>query len=373
MLPSVYSDLATYLKPYNYSNDFLNRYFTQYKYCKVINSISDEMTLMVAEQSVKREYNVWLQPRSVYVDKFEKNPAKSVLYFMDAMGAEYLGYLQSKCFDNGLEFSANIARCNLPSITSMNKEFEDDFKHAGCKVYSNKNMDELKHDGTFTYDYEGNKYPIHLVEEIDILNKLVTQLKAMPKEETAYVIADHGATRLAVINEKENKWEVSEKGIHSGRCCPKADISEKPQYATEENDFWCLANYDRFKGGRKALVEVHGGATLEEVVVPVITVKKKNNSVNCKLVDNKPIMVSFKKKARLKLFVDVDSEDMTISVNGIFYALKKTEIKYQYYAEMPEVKTVGEYLCDVYRDDTLIAKNIKFEVKKEGASERKFF
>lgn len=373
ILPSVYSDLATYLKSYNYSNDFLNRYFTQYKYCKVINSISDEMTQMVAEQSVKREYNVWLQPRSVYVDKLEKNPAKSVLYFMDAMGAEYLGYLQSKCFDNGLEFSANIARCNLPSITSMNKEFEDDFKHAGCKVYSNKNMDELKHDGTFTYDYEGNKYPIHLVEEIDILNKLVTQLKAMPKEETAYVIADHGATRLAVINEKENKWEVSEKGIHSGRCCPKADISEKPQYATEENDFWCLANYDRFKGGRKALVEVHGGATLEEVVVPVITVKKVNNSINCKLVDNKPIMVSFKKKARLKLFVDVDSEDMTISVNGIFYALKKTEIKYQYYAEMPEVKTVGEYLCDVYRDDTLIAKNVKFEVKKEGASERKFF
>lgn len=84
-------------------------------------------------------------------------------------------------------------------------------------------------------------------------------------------------------------------------------------------------------------------------------------------------MVSFKKKARLKLFVDVDSEDMTISVNGIFYALKKTEINYQYYAEMPEVKTVGEYLCDVYRDETLIAKNIKFEVKKEGASERKFF
>ena len=137
MLPRVYSDLATYLKPYNYSNDFLNRYFTQYKYCKVINSISDEMTQMVDAQSVKREYNVWLQPRSVYVDKLEKNPANSVLYFMDAMGAEYLGYLQSKCFDNGLEFSANIARCNLPSITSMNKEFEDEFKHAGCKVTIN--------------------------------------------------------------------------------------------------------------------------------------------------------------------------------------------------------------------------------------------
>lgn len=372
-LPKVYSDLATYLKPYNYSNAYLNKYFAQYKYCKVINSITSDMLQLVEEQAMKREYNIWLQPRAAYVDKVSKIPADTVLYFMDAMGAEYLGYLQSKCFENGLSFSANVARCNLPSITSMNKEFEEDFKQAGCKVYSNKDMDELKHGGVYTYDYEDNKFPIHIVEELDILNKLVSQLKTMPKEQTACVIADHGASRLAVINEKENKWGVSEKGIHSGRCCPKADISEKPQFATEENDFWCLANYDRFKGGRKALVEVHGGATLEEVVVPVIVVRKKTASVTCKLVDNKPVMVSFKKKARLRLFVDVDSNEMTISVNGIFYSLKKTEIPYQYYAEMPEVKNVGEYTCDVYNEDALVAKDIKFQVKKEGASERKFF
>ena len=70
------------------------------------------------------------------------------------------------------------------------------------------------------------------------------------------MIADHGASRLAVINESETSVEVAEKGMHSGRCCPKADISEKPDSATEENGFWCLANYDRFKGGRKANVEV---------------------------------------------------------------------------------------------------------------------
>lgn len=373
VLPKVYCDLAMYLKPYHFSNDFFDKYFTQYKYSKVINSITDEMARMVEEQATKREYNVWLQPRSAYVDKLTKDSSCSVLYFMDAMGAEYLGYIQNKCFENGLTFSAHVARCNLPSITAVNKDFVEDFQHADCKVYSNKDMDELKHAGAYTYDYQDNKLPIHLVEEIEILNKLIAQLKAMPEEKTAYIIADHGATRLAVINEKENKWEVSEKGKHSGRCCPKADLSEKPQFATEENDFWCLANYDRFKGGRKALVEVHGGATLEEVAVPVITIRKKNVAIVCKLVDNKPVAVSFKKKARLKLFVDVDSEDMQILVNGIFYALKKTEIQYQYYAEMPEVKAVGEYSCNVYKDDALIAKDIKFQVKKEGASERKFF
>ena len=59
-------------------------------------------------------------------------------------------------------------------------------------------------------------------------------------------------------------------GEHSGRCCPINDLDEKPACATEENGWWILANYDRFTGGRLSSVEVHGGATLEEILVPVI-------------------------------------------------------------------------------------------------------
>ena len=373
ILPDLYADLSAYLKPYNYNNDYLNRYFSQYKFCKLTNFITDEMAEMVQEQSVKRQYNVWLQSRSLYVDKLEKNKDNSALYFIDAMGAEYMGFMQNRCYEVGLDFHADIARCNLPSITCFNNEFEAEFNVAGCKTYNKKELDELKHGGVETYNYENTKLPIHIVRELDILNELVAHLKTLQKGQTAYIISDHGASRLAVISEKENKWEVSEKGVHSGRCCPKTDIDEKPQYATEENDFWSLANYDRFKGGRKASVEVHGGATIEEVTVPVITISKVNKNITCRLTDNKPIMVSFKKKARLKLFVDVDSDNLAVSVNGKFYALAKTDISYQYIAEMPEVKTVGIYRFNVYEDESLIANDMEFEVKKEGASERKFF
>ena len=40
---------------------------------------------------------------------------------------------------------------------------------------------------------------------------------------------------------------------------------------------------------------------------------------------------------------------------------------------MPEVKTVGIYKFNVYEEESLIANDMEFEVKKEGASERKFF
>ena len=69
---------------------------------------------------------------------------------------------------------------------------------------------------------------------------------------------------------RENKYKMNSTGEHSGRCCPINDSDEKPDCACEENGYWILANYDRFSGGRLSSIEVHGGATLEEILVPII-------------------------------------------------------------------------------------------------------
>lgn len=373
VLRHTYLDLALYLEPFDFGVRELNDYIEQYKFCKVTNQISSEFKEKVDYQATEHQYITWLQPRSVLVDKLEKDKDKTCLYFMDAMGVEFLGFLQHKCYANRLNFKAAVGRCDLPSITSINKGFSDEFRAIGCKVYDKKDLDELKHSGNSSYNYENTKIPIHIVEELNILNKLIGQLNTMGKDQTAYVIADHGATRLAVINETENKWEVSEKGIHSGRCCPQSDTTEKPDFAVEENGFWCLANYDRFKGGRKALVEVHGGATIEEVAVPVITIQKQDKQILCKLVDDKPVMVSFKKKAELVLFVEVQSDSLTITINEMKYKVEPTGTPYQYHVVMPDIKKAGVYQFNVYDNGALICKDLKFEVKKEGASERKFF
>jgi hypothetical protein len=373
ILTHTYLDLSTYLQPFDFNNDYLNKYFQLYKWSKVTNHIFPELIEMVNEQATQRKYNVWLHPRSAFIDVLSKEKDKDVLFFVDALGVEYLSYLQNKCFENELMFHADMARCELPSITCMNKDFVDEFKKKGCKVYDNKKLDALKHEGNNTYNYENNKLPIHIVEELDILNELLLQLKTIDKEQVAYVISDHGATRLAVINESENKWEMSEKGKHSGRCCPKSDTDEKPAFATEENDFWCLANYDRFKGGRAANVEVHGGATLEEVTVPIITISKQKEQIECKVIEKKPIMVSFKKKAILRLFVSKKTNKLSIVVNSKTYSAIATDTPYVYVVEMLDIKNAGKYSFNVLFDGMLVAKGLSFEVKKEGASERKFF
>ena len=258
----------------------------------------------------------------------------------------------------------------------MNKDFVDTFKTAGCPVIDIKDLDSLKHEGTSKYNYEITKLPIHIIEEFSIIDKVLKSIEEdlhVNGYNKVFIIADHGASRLAVINEMENKWELTQKGLHSGRCCPVTDVSEKIEFATEENGYWCIANYDRFKGGRKANVEVHGGASLEEVVIPIIAIAKGNDKPKCFIDEEyKVVTASFKTNPIIRLFVGKDSDLITVALKEKVFKAARTDQKYYYDIEMPGVKK-GKYTIDVYEDNSLIAQGLSFEVKSAGASENRYF
>ena len=374
ILKVVYPALATYLTNFNYGNDLLTEYFNKYKLYKVLNRIPTDFLEVVNQQAKDRDYNSILLPRASVLAKKDIN--KSLAYFVDALGVEFLSYIQDKCYSLNLTCDISVARCNLPSITCMNKEFVETFTNKGCIVRDVKELDSNKHDGIGKYNYEQTKAPIHIIKELEIIDNIMIHVKEDLEQgdiDKVFLMSDHGASRLAVINESENKWEVSEKGLHSGRCCPKCDLDEKPDFATEENDYWCLANYDRFKGGRKASVEVHGGASLEEVAVPIVEIKKAGDKPKCEIIQEyKTITVSFKKKARIQLFIAKNLDDVQVKLNGKTYKATATEQKYIYDVYMPDVKK-GSYSIDVYSGSNIIAQGLTFEAKSAGATENKFF
>lgn len=371
LLKGIYPALYSYLSPYNYGDNF-NEYFAHYKYDKVVNEIDEEFINLADEQIEKRDF-LSLSTRSYLMDKIDKKNTK--LFFMDAMGVEFLSYIQNLCFERGLDFSAQIGRCGLPSITSFNKGFTEGFPD----FYNIKKLDELKHEGQFDYDYQKTKEPIHVVEELNILDEIISKADSELQQgnlEKVLLVADHGASRMAVIKESENQLEMAEKGKHSGRCCPKSDFEEKPENCTEDNGYWCLLSYDRFKGSRKACVEVHGGATLEEVLVPIIEITKKNQKIDCYILEDfKTIISSFKKVAKIRLYIGKTLENVSILVDEqYYYNLTRVDGKdYVYEVEMPEVKKAGTHELNVLVNNGIFAKGLSFELKKEGASERKFF
>lgn len=382
VLEHVYPYLYSYLQPYNFKNDELNDYFQRYKVQKVINDIEPEFLKVVEEQAKRRDFNKWLPTRSEKVDELDKNGSK--LYFIDALGVEYLSFIMARCKKLHMRAAVTICRCELPSITINNKDpIIEEFTRAQAPIDAYGELDDIKHNGkTKASDDQETILPFYMIDELEIINGKLSEISNELKFgsiKKAYIISDHGASRLAVIHNTENMWEMSEKGKHSGRCCLKSDADVQSEYATEEiardgKIYWVLANYDRFKGSRKANVEVHGGATLEEVTVPIIELTYADVEIEVKIHSKLPIEVSGRKKAELQIFSKTKLENVEVLVLGEKFKEKRYPAEpldnNLYLIRMPDLRRPGDYNLTVLSDGNEIAK-LNFSVKAEGMAERK--
>ena len=262
-----YPALADYLADFDYGSAELTEYFRRYRKIKLLNVDDENFKRRVRELALSRPYNRF-ETRQKLLERFDGN---AKLYWLDALGVEFCGYIQARASQFGLHAEIEIARADLPTLTSQNKNFYDDWR--GDKFDKNQRLDELKHSPE-KFDADGKcSAPTYLDAEFEIIDSVIREIKnalANRSAEKVVLTSDHGASRLAVMYGRENKFRMNSAGEHSGRCCPINDLDAKPDCASEENGYWVLANYDRFSGGRLSSVEVHGGATLEEILVPVI-------------------------------------------------------------------------------------------------------
>jgi len=226
-------------------------------------------------------------------------------------------------------------------------------------------LDDTKHSAAGGYNFTNNELPIHLAKELDIItamiDKAATEL-ALRHCKRFLIVSDHGASRLAVLRRKEEKYDTETTGEHSGRCCKLFQPYDLP-FAAEENEYLVLADYGRFKGSRAANVEVHGGASLEEVVVPVIELSLKDRSVTVKLVDE-TVTVDFRTGTEIKLFFNSPVQDVSVVLNGKPYSASQIDTNH-YSVKLPDTKRAGDYSADVYAGDNLIG---KIMIKAQGKS-----
>ncbi len=361
-----YPALASYLFDYTFNcinGNLFTDYFARYKRQKLLNAIEPEFLEQVVDlaQDGNRAYNV-LESRNSIVEQLYS--PDTFLYWVDALGIEYLGYIQERARTLGLSMNTHIARASLPTLTYLNREFFDNW--TGGKFLMKK-FDELKHDGEEGPESKIGELPTHIVRELEIIDEVISfaQRSLASRESQRVVVAsDHGASRLAVIHNCENKWAMQTKGEHSGRCCPVNEIDERPHCATEEHGYWVLANYDRFKGSRKAYVEVHGGASLEEVLVPIIELKLRNASIEIECMTDVTYS-SFKEYPTIELFSISPLKNLSVRLNGKAYRAVAIGGD-RYKVAFEDLKQIGSYRAEAYEGDDLIGE-ISFSVQKRTA------
>ena len=367
----VYPLLADYVRDFAFNGtEFsakLTAYFRNYKRQKLFNCIEPKFLSEVREISEKRPQFLLPTRESV----LEKIAGPDVgLFWLDALGCEFLGVIQATAERMGMKMKVTATRSRLPSITSENKEFFDSWP--GKKFDKHEDLDKIKHGDFDAPNDDRREYPAQLQYElIAVENAVVTIAKWLKCHASSKVVltSDHGATRLAVISDSETSWAMPEKGVHGGRCCKMSEFDgDLPACATSsEDEKWhVLAGYDRFKGGRIGSVEVHGGATLEEMVVPVVEFELLDREIHVELLDTN-FKVTYKdSEIKLLLFSSTKLSSPAIDLGGSRYNAAIAEGVGRYEVKIPK-PSAGDYKADVFDGDTKVG-SVKFSVVSGGAT-----
>ena len=367
----IYPALADYMKKYVFSTTVLQQeltdYFEEYKKQKITNKINPQFLEIVNDNAKSYKYAKLPTRNSVINGIKDKNSVH--LHWVDALGVEYLSFITEIARKKGISLQVEIARADLPTITVINKSFYDNW--TGKSKEKEERLDEIKHKQQGGYLFTDSKEPIHLAAELGIIEEVMQKAETSlaMRECSKFVIAsDHGASRLAVIKEQEVKYETDTKGEHSGRCCKYFDGCDL-EYCIPENEYLVLSDYGRFKGSRKANVEVHGGATWEEIIVPIITLSLKNQEeVEIKVLDADNIFIEKNKGVLVKVYISDTSgaNEVAIVCEGKKYIGQKEDATHYNFC-ISGIKRAKKYKATVYNGDDLIGE-IEFTAKSKTGS-----
>lgn len=189
------------------------------------------------------------------------------IYVLDGVGAEYIPLLFDLLESNGYEIEyCDYAACHLPSITDVNKVYLESVSYKEWFL----DFDQKVIHGEFY------KSAVNLRKAFDILEGKIKDIVQESVGRRILITADHGATARAKWTDTKKKYNFTE-ADHEGRCC---SIASKTDYA-DTLDY--IVYEDEGKPGNPYIIalnetslynrpkyENHGGATIEEMLVPVI-------------------------------------------------------------------------------------------------------
>ena len=372
-LSYVYPALDSYLKKYIFDcsamAEDLTEYFDFYKKQKVTNRISDDFMKLVEKHANASSFA--LLPTRDNAIKAIPDKNSAFLYWIDALGVEYLSYITTLAKKKGLTLHTDIVRSDLPTITSVNKQFYE--KWPNGRKYKEEQLDNIKHKDQGGYFFTDDEDPIHIPAELEVIEKAMNTAAmelGMHRYKSFIIASDHGASRLAVLKKQEVPYDTDTKGEHSGRCCKYFDGCDVP-CKVEDNGFIMLSDYGIFRGSRSANVEVHGGASLEEIVVPVITLTlKKQAGVQITVMHPDDITSDRRKGVALSLYIsDVESPDeIRLMIDDKTYA-GMTEDGTHFHFTLNDIKRAKSkpYTGDVLEGSDLIG-SVSFKVKGKTAT-----
>lgn len=302
-----FPELANYLVPVDYEDELINRYYHAYKYSRVMDRPTKEL-LELAGQASEQKKQLMFQTRNSLLEQFHDH-----ILWVDGMGLEWLGLIKELFAQEGIKMKVMIARASMPTTTKFNKGWveEKDVE---------RGIDDIAHKHNY-------RFPGSFIEQISVLKNVAKKAAALLNTYKSIIItSDHGLTRFAFHEgkveppegAKVHKWgryaELGNNVIH--------EDFYNPDWLTENNKI-ILKGHKIFSGSSRNKGEVHGGATLEESLVPIIKIYKEAgvtvSKPNFKLSEQR-IKLNTKGEGYLIITAQVNKLSLRVS-DKVFYGV----------------------------------------------------
>lgn len=248
---------------------WLNCYFSKYKLSKMAQTISEDLSQMLSMHPFKRWSNNFKTTKTLLHDRSDID----VFLWVDGLGIDWIPFIKQVIKEKSAFYGMHlndvkIAISALPTRTENNKEKLEEL--AGDKLIKMGDLDANAH--------KNKVFPTHIDEEFKLVRSCVEEaLKKYQGKKIAF-ISDHGLTYLAQYGKGLNFAGI--KSDHAGRCAEIKDrlTQDRAYIITDDGLTACALTHDSISSKTALGIGAHGGATPEEILVPIIIVSNKKTA-----------------------------------------------------------------------------------------------
>lgn len=358
-LRQVYPELFFYLShAVHQENADLKGYLARYKAHKLENTLpADEDVYFAGFQT-----DVYDNRYSVLADNIDGD---TIILWIDALGVEWLPLLSwtIKEHCDGKIVSTSVGQAILPTETCYN----DLWSRMDTPYSKLDKLDKLAHKGVV----DEPDYYACIEEQLSFVagaHKHITGL--LKKHHRVIITGDHGTSRLAARLFHVKDGFSAPKGAtvcSHGRYCKSVEAAGYTMPNTrvfkgaDGMQYVVFTNYDHFKQSGFAAGadddnaiygEVHGGATPEEMLVPVIVIDS-NFEMPLSATWEKNGVKIMMKKARLSLTFNKPVQKLQVKVAGIDAEVSTSDGGKRWSVVVPGIKQ-GTYTAHVLANNILV-------------------
>ena len=276
LFPNLYHYTAPISPQVDKNNLWINDYFEIYRDAKISNQLTDKAVNFIKEKNASSTtFMMWYDQFKTVKTVLHNRRDIDIFYWIDGLGVDWIPFIVQIVKEHQVDGiflnEIHVATTELPTCTENNKIKLEELAQGRLKKLGNID----------SYAHTHKEYPNYLLKEFDIVKKCIIDLLSQYNGKKIAIVSDHGISYLAQFASSMNIANINSN--HFGRCGEwvQGNAPKDDKYLVLENGRTiCALTHSSLTHKTPVSIGAHGGATPEEVLVPIIVISGKKNTDN---------------------------------------------------------------------------------------------